>query len=102
EWFEQPDFRGCAFINTAAETIEQSSEELRLVQEHKQALCDFIGTLVPMPADVRSDEIARLALIVVDGAIVRAQINGDAKAAAGEAEALLTLLDREASRQRSP
>jgi AcrR family transcriptional regulator len=94
EWFEEPGFRGCAFINAAAETTGDAGEVLRLVQEHKQSLCDYIRTLMPDPADPRAGEAARLALLVIDGAIVRAQITGDAGAAASEAEALLSLLER--------
>lgn len=102
EWFEEPGFRGCAFINAAAETVDDAGEVLRLVQEHKQSLCDYIRTLMPDPADAGSGEVARMALLVIDGAIVRAQITGDAGAAAGEAEALLSLLEREAVSVRMP
>lgn len=91
EWFAEPTFRGCAFINTVAETSEYPAEEVQIAQSHKQDLCDYIQTRIP-PQPL-APQLARQALLIVDGAIVRAQMTLDPEVA-DEAKALLTLLDR--------
>lgn len=95
EWFSQPDFRGCAFINTVAEACDCPTEEFRIAQSHKQDLCDFVETLVPSAPQAEAKRIARLAVLVIDGAIVRAQMTQDPEVAE-EARALLSLLEAEA------
>jgi len=92
EWFAEPSFRGCAFINTVAETSDYAAEEARLAQSHKEDLCAFIETLVPQEARGDAARIARLAVLVIDGAIVRAQMTQD-PGVADEAKALLALLE---------
>jgi len=92
EWFTEPQFRGCAFINTVAETCDYPAEEIQIAQSHKQDLCNFIETLIPPEAKGQAPRLARLALMVVDGAIVRAQMTQD-PAVADEAKVLLAMLD---------
>jgi len=92
EWFSEPDFRGCAFINTVAELGEDSAEERRIAADHKRELRDFIRTLIPERSEPSADDTAELALLIVDGAIVRAQMTNNAKVAE-EARALLAMLD---------
>jgi AcrR family transcriptional regulator len=93
EWFEEADFRGCSFINIALEVRDLDADEHSIARRHKQDLGDFIqGRLAPA-APERAEEIARLALLILDGAIVRAQITGSA-AAAQEAGVLFGLLEQ--------
>lgn len=92
EWFSEPEFRGCAFINTVAELSEDSSEEHRIAADHKRELRDFIRTLIPEQPRFPADDAADLAVLVIDGAIVRAQMTGKAETAE-EARALFKLLD---------
>ncbi len=96
EWFSEPDFRGCAFINTVAELSEDSAEERRIAADHKRELRDFIRTLVPERPGLSADDMADRALLIIDGAIVRAQMTGSAKPAE-DARALLALLDAKIS-----
>jgi AcrR family transcriptional regulator len=70
EWFGEEDFRGCAFINTVAE----SGAEFPAAIEHKQDLeayiCDLAERLVlPSPPSA-----AAKAMILIEGLIVRAQM----------------------------
>lgn len=92
EWFDEPSFRGCAFINTVAETCDYPAEEFRIAQSHKEDLCAFVETLVQPQAREQAGQIARLAVLVIDGAIVRAQMTQD-PGVADEAKALLAMLD---------
>jgi len=76
EWFREPDFRGCSFINVLAEGVP-TGEVLSLVQSHKEDLQDSLESLAramghPAPA-VRAEE----AIMIVEGAIVRAQMTHD-------------------------
>lgn len=93
EWFEEADFRGCAFINIALEVGDLDADEHSIARRHKQDLGDFIQGMVAPTAPERAEEIAHLALLILDGAIVRAQITGSATAAQ-EAGVLLGLLEQ--------
>lgn len=93
QWFEQPDFRGCAFINTLAEG-GLSGEAIGLVQSHKDELADCLQALAQRAghAPQAAARLAEQALIVVEGAIVRAQMTGNAQPAQ-TARRLLARLD---------
>ena len=70
EWFAQPDFRGCAFINTVAET----GRDFPLAIEHKRELAAFVEALAQrlhLPSPIPT---AAKAMIVIEGMIVRAQM----------------------------
>ncbi|POX96246.1 TetR family transcriptional regulator [Mycobacterium kansasii] len=91
EWFSQPDFRGCMFINTAGELGGTSDDVARIVRHHKLAVRGYLDQLVKAagyPA-VLADQL----LILANGAMVTAAINGtpeSARHARDAAEALLT------------
>lgn len=79
EWFDQPTFHGCAFINAAVEFGATLPGVAAACREHKQAMTATIATLLP-PSCWRRRHAAVIAC-AVDGAIVRAQLgvaNGDA------------------------
>lgn len=86
DWFARPDFRGCAFINTVAEFGDAFAETARHKAELRDYLADVAGRLgLPEPRRV-ADE----AMVVVEGAIIRAQMGaGD-----GLEVALRSLLSR--------
>lgn len=91
EWFAEPGFRGCAFINTVLETADPTTEEHLIACQHKQVLRQYLERLLragqfPAPAQ----QAAQL-LLLVDGAIVRAQF-GDGPAAARTARELAAQL----------
>ena len=70
EWFVEEDFRGCAFINTVAE----SGAEFPAAVEHKRDLEAYVQGLaerlsLPSPAIA-----AAKAMILIEGMIVRAQM----------------------------
>lgn len=93
EWFSEPGFRGCAFINTVSETGESSAEETLIAQRHKEDLCAFIQNLRPDPESEQARQLARLVVLIIDGAIVRAQMTQDPHVA-DEAKLMLELLER--------
>lgn len=81
EWFEEPDFRGCAFINTVAEDGSHSSEQASIAQDHKQQLEDYLEKLARRLKLKVPKEVAAAATLVIDGTIVRAQMTGNPRVA---------------------
>ncbi|MDR6424549.1 AcrR family transcriptional regulator [Variovorax paradoxus] len=79
EWFADPAFRGCAFINAVAEvggSVEGAAERAR---EHKREMVEIIAGLLPAALPARM-ALAQAAALGVDGAIVKAQMGGAAPA----------------------
>ena len=79
EWFADPVFRGCAFINSVAEvggSVQGAAERAR---EHKREMAEVIAGLLPAGAASRM-ALAQAAALGVDGAIVKAQMGGPALA----------------------
>lgn len=81
EWFSSDDFRGCAFINTAAELADTLPEALQRVREHKREMTETIASL--LPAEAGSEKKAAMIALAVDGAIVTAQRGESVKLCVG-------------------
>lgn len=91
EWFREPDFRGCSFINVLAEGVP-TGEVLSLVQSHKADLQDTLEALGRRLGHREPTTAAEEALMIVEGAIVRAQMTHD-HAVVATAARLLRRLD---------
>jgi AcrR family transcriptional regulator len=91
EWFAEPAFRGCAFINAVAD-IGLAGEALGTAQSHKDELRDCLQALAERAGLAHAAAIADEALVIVEGAIVRAHMSGD-PGAADVAARLLARLD---------
>lgn len=85
EWLGDPAYRGCAFINTAVELGGVMPEALQLARSHKADMTLLIVEL--LPAATSRDSDAQAIALLVDGAIVRAQLDQAADGA-------ITLLTR--------
>ena len=103
EWFASRDFRGCAFINAAVEFADADHLARRAAALHKTRVRDLIE------AECRRERLrqpveaaARLAMIV-EGAIITAQL-GEPKTAASRAQAVAraTLIDFTALPKKEP
>jgi AcrR family transcriptional regulator len=90
EWFADPLFRGCAFINAVAEVGGSLPQAVAIAQAHKQAMVKAIAELLPKGRQRMAQ--AEAAALAVDGAIVRAQMAGADDAMAG-LRRLLKLLE---------
>jgi len=82
EWFSEPDFRGCGFINTAAETADCGAIEFMLSVEHKKRLAAFVKEAAKLAHVKRVDQLVDEVMLLVEGAIVRAQMERTSKPAA--------------------
>jgi AcrR family transcriptional regulator len=77
EWFHQPVFRGCAFINAVAEMGSALPVVVQIAKRHKQEMQQVIAGLLPAGRGHTATSARALALTVAaDGAMVRAQIDG--------------------------
>ncbi|MEV4334760.1 TetR/AcrR family transcriptional regulator [Streptomyces sp. NPDC049597] len=72
ERFSRADFRGCAFINTMAETADTGSPAYRVAAEHKESVTAYVAGLLADCGHPEADELARRFVLLMDGAIVTA------------------------------
>jgi AcrR family transcriptional regulator len=79
EWFAGAGFRGCAFINSVGELGGSVPGVNEITRRHKADMTRALARLLP-PSSRRRHLATDLA-VAVDGAIVRAQIDGNPKAA---------------------
>ncbi|MFE2557154.1 TetR/AcrR family transcriptional regulator [Streptomyces sp. NPDC059352] len=90
-WFAEPDFRGCAFINTFGELGGVAPAVATLARDHKEALRTYLAeqtdALGAPPA--LADQLALLA----NGAMVVAGITGSPEPAAQAKAAARVLID---------
>jgi AcrR family transcriptional regulator len=93
EWFLTPEFRGCPFISTAAEFRDPRHPAHRAAWAFKRGLRDYFAELLVVGDYARADELADQMLLLADGAIVRAAMEGgndSARVARGAAEVMLS------------
>lgn len=92
EWFQSPTFRGCPFVATAAEFRDPSHAVHRASWRFKEGLRDYFHELLREGGRSNAGLLADQLLLLADGAIVRAAMEGrpdSARAAKRAAEALL-------------
>ena len=71
EWFNDKNFRGCAFINSVAELGGSMPEVVEITRRHKQDMANSIERLLPVSRKRR--QIAQALAMALDGAIIRVQ-----------------------------
>ncbi|KNC07042.1 TetR family transcriptional regulator [Pantoea sp. RIT-PI-b] len=74
-WFNDADYRGCAFINTAAELGTTLPEASELIRQHKHEMAQAISEKLTPEQQIKTAQI----VLLVEGAIVQVQIGEDAK-----------------------
>lgn len=88
EWFAEPGFRGCAWINAYGELGPSSEAVLAEVRSHKQAFHDQIAVWV----HATGLPVVEPVFLLAEGAIVTAGISGDPAPARHARAAVATLL----------
>lgn len=76
EWFEEPDFRGCAFINASVELANPEHLGHRVALEHQQSIYRYILSLAQSAEVSSPEQLARQILLLVQGAIIVAMMEG--------------------------
>lgn len=72
EWFSDPHYRGCAFINTAVELADMLPESLDIARRHKQQMAEELARYLPLGPE--REQRAEMLAMLIDGAIVKVQI----------------------------
>jgi AcrR family transcriptional regulator len=91
-WFCEPDFRGCAFINSFGELGSTAPGVAAAVRLHKELVHAYLLELTTAVAVKDPEELANQLLSLLDGATVVAAITGDPAAALPSRAAAVALL----------
>lgn len=92
QWFAEPSFRGCPFINAMAEFSSDHPAAIA-TREHRKGLLTILTRLTAEAGAPAPDALAAQLLLLYDAAMVTAYIDRDpaaAQTAKGAANALLT------------
>ncbi len=91
EWAASPGYRGCAFVNSAAEAAEIDDSHRRIIAAHKEALLTYLSSLAVDGGYSTPERLGRMVGVLLDGAMVEAAVLSSCEpiAAAREAAALL-------------
>ncbi|SDZ19638.1 transcriptional regulator, TetR family [Jannaschia faecimaris] len=97
EWFKSPEFKGCMFIKAVSEF--QNPEDPIHIQSatHKRMLLEFVQGIAAQARVTDPGTLARQLMLLKEGAIVTAVMQGEAKVAA-DAKAAARILIAAAAR----
>ena len=93
EWFGTKEFRGCPFINTAAQLNNPGHRIHRAAWGYQQNLRGLFLELLREAGHREAPSLADQLLLLADGAIVRAAMEGDSGAARPARRAAARLLE---------
>lgn len=95
QWFESPEFRGCAFQNAAVELADPAHAGTQFVREHKRRFADLLRGFVEESVGGGTPKLAQAVALLVEGAIVTAVIHGTPDAADVARDAAMKLVENE-------
>lgn len=76
QWFNEPDFCGCMFINASAEFSDPKSAPRLIAAEHKRAIVRYLVELCRESGLAQPECLADQLNILLEGAIVTARVVG--------------------------
>lgn len=100
DWFEDPEFYGCPFINAISEANPADDRYRKMAAQHKSHLVQWLQA---QATDIGTDDpqaFAQKMIVLIDGAIVAAQATGKAAFATTAKDVAALLLESEATRAR--
>lgn len=74
EWVATPGYRGCAFINSLAETSEMNDTHRTIIAEHKRDLIRHLAGLAARDSRDAPEWLPAALAVIIDGAIVQCTI----------------------------
>jgi AcrR family transcriptional regulator len=74
EWVATPGYRGCAFINSLAETSEVDDTHRTIIAAHKRDLVEHLARLAKRDHPPAPSWLASALAVIIDGAIVQCTI----------------------------
>jgi AcrR family transcriptional regulator len=102
QWFAEPDFCGCTFINASAEFGDADSPPRQVAAEHQRAVLRYIRGLCQDLGVDDAEELAHQLDLIFQGAIVVARVRlqaergGDVSEAARRAKRVAAIVIEEA------
>jgi len=93
EWFADPGFSGCAFVDVAGELPDNAATRA-VARDHKRALRTLLREVVAGIGAGEPDTLAEWLMLLVEGAVVTAHVEGDLRAVIRARSAAAALLDR--------
>lgn len=78
-WFNDPEFCGCMFINACAEFADPKSAPRLIAAEHKRAVVRYLAQLCGACGFKEPEHLAEQLNILLEGAIVTAQAVGQVR-----------------------
>ena len=90
-WFQKPDFRGCAFVNTSVELANPDHPAAQIAAKHKQMTMAYIESLAEAAGLQNAESLAFQIAILIEGAIALA-LMGQKEQAAVHAKAAAVVL----------
>ena len=93
-WFTQTNFFGCTFINAVGEYSEKDSPICAVSREFKTMMRNYIEKLAVEAGAANANELASELSLLLEGAIVTAQVSHDLKAAYTAQKIAGIVLDR--------
>ncbi len=88
----KPDFRGCEFVNAAADLPDRHHPARAVASHHKRALLDLIAQRVAQLGVADPDGLARQLKLLLEGAVATALVDPGPQAARDARDAAATLL----------
>lgn len=77
-WFRDKEFTGCCFINATAEYADKDDPIHAAASEHKRLIRAYIRELAKAAEAKEPDELSGQLMLLMEGAIVSAQVTGEA------------------------
>lgn len=76
-WFKNVEFAGCCIINATAEYADRDNPIHVAAAEHKRMIRAYILALAAAADAKNADELADQLMLLMEGAIVSAQVSGE-------------------------
>lgn len=80
-WHRDEGWRGCAFLNAAAEIVGRDDPAREVIARHKHWMRDYLAQLARQAGLADADELAYELMLLIDGANARVLAEGDLSAA---------------------
>lgn len=93
EWVAAPGYRGCAFINSLAETSEMENSHRTIIAAHKRDLLEHLNDLAVRNHPNAPSWLPAALAVIVDGVIVQCTIFASTSPLDAARSAVLQLLE---------
>lgn len=94
EWFREEDFKSCMFIRASCEYLDSEHPIHKATQRHKRLLLAYVIGLAEQAGVKDPGTLARQLMMLKEGAIVTAHIDGPEGVASNAKAALEVLISR--------